>query len=135
MCFAVGSSPLGLSTGFVPRSKLDSICKRPSTASGVSPKRRARVSMGVFGLGVPEIAVIFGVGLFIFGPSKIAEMGKDLGGFAGGVKKATSEFKDAMEDSLEEADREIERKKIQKESAAGKTVDTSAEVVDESGGK
>lgn len=87
--------------------------------------------MGLFGLGFPELAVIATVGIFIFGPGKIAEMGKDLGGIAGGVKKATSEFKDAMEESLEEADREIEQKKLQKDATVGKTVDASAKPVDE----
>lgn len=76
------------------------------------------MTMGLFGLGFPELAVIAGIGILIFGPSKIAGMGKDLGGIAGGVKKATAEFKEAMEDSLEEADREIERKKKEKESNA-----------------
>lgn len=88
--------------------------------------------MGLFGLGIPELAVIAAVGIFIFGPGKIVEMGKDLGGIAGGVKKATSEFKDAMQESLDEADREIERKKIEKESAANQTVDATAKPVDES---
>lgn len=88
--------------------------------------------MGLFGLGFPELAVIAAVGIFVFGPSKIAELGKDLGGIAGGVKKATSEFKDAMEESLEEADREIELKKIEKESATNQTVDASAKQIDES---
>lgn len=69
--------------------------------------------MGLFGLGLPEIMVIAGVSILIFGPNKIAELGKDLGGIAGGVRKASSEFKDAMQDSLEEADREIEAKKQQ----------------------
>lgn len=88
--------------------------------------------MGLFGLGVPELAVIAVVGIFVFGPGKIAEMGKDLGGIAGGVKKATSEFKDAMEESLEDADREIERKQLEKEAASSKTVDATAKPVDES---
>lgn len=88
--------------------------------------------MGLFGLGIPELAVIAAVGIFIFGPGKIADMGKDLGGIAGGVKKATSEFKDAMQESLEDADRDIERKKIERESAANQTVDATAKPLDES---
>jgi sec-independent protein translocase protein TatA len=70
--------------------------------------------MGLFGLGLPEIAVIAGVGILIFGPSKIATIGKDLGGIAGSVKKATSEFQEAMSDSLADADREIEERKMKK---------------------
>lgn len=70
--------------------------------------------MGLFGLGLPEVAVIAGIGILIFGPGKIAEMGKDLGGVAGSVKKASSEFQEAMSESLAEADREIEERKKQK---------------------
>lgn len=78
----------------------------------VPPQRRpSSLQMGLFGLGLPEVAVIAGIGILVFGPSKIAELGKDLGGVAGSVKKATSEFQDAMSESLAEADREIEAKK------------------------
>jgi sec-independent protein translocase protein TatA len=70
--------------------------------------------MGVFGLGFPELAVIAGVGILIFGPGKIAEMGKDLGGVAGSVKKASSEFQEAMSESLADADREIDERKKRK---------------------
>ena len=85
--------------------------------------------MGLFGLGFPEIAVIATIGVFVFGPKKIAELGKDLGGIAGGVKKASSEFREAMEESLAEADRELEEKKRQKEEEKPATIDTSASAV------
>lgn len=87
--------------------------------------------MGLFGLGAPELLVIAGVGILVFGPSKIADLGKDLGGIAGGVKKATADFKEAMEESLQEADREIERKKTEKNSAAGETVETVSKPADD----
>lgn len=103
----------------------DFVC-RSSSQPQSSRKQRATINMGLFGLGFPEIAVIAGVGIFIFGPSKVAEMGKDLGGLAGGVKKATSEFRDAMQESLDEADRDIENKKLEKEV---ETPDTSTTTV------
>lgn len=81
--------------------------------------------MGLFGLGLPELAVIAGVGIFIFGPNKIAEMGKDLGGLAGGLKKASSEFREAMQESLDEADREIEQKRTEKTAQAPNTSNDS----------
>lgn len=98
----------------VAKSGLHAICARPVVNSARAPTRRTRVSMALFGLGLPEVMVIAGVGILIFGPSKIVELGKDLGGLAGGVKKASAEFKEAMQDSLEEADREIERKRQEK---------------------
>ena len=88
--------------------------------------------MGLFGLGLPEIAVIAGVGILVFGPKKIADMGKELGGLAGSVKKATSEFQEAMEESLEEADKELAKRKLEKETAKNQTVDTAATVVESS---
>lgn len=92
--------------------------------------RRKRVQMGLFGLGLPEIAVIAGVGLLIFGPKKVADMGKELGGMAGSVKKATSEFQEAMEESLREADEELEKRKIEKESPKKQTIDATATSVE-----
>ena len=35
--------------------------------------------MGIFGLGLPEVAVIAGVAVVLFGPSKLPELGKNLG--------------------------------------------------------
>ncbi len=86
--------------------------------------------MGLFGLGLPEIAVIAGVGILFFGPKKIGEMGKELGGLAGSVKKATSEFQEAMEESLQEADEELAKRKLEKEAAKNQTVDTAAKAVE-----
>ncbi|GJQ14780.1 hypothetical protein GpartN1_g6571.t1 [Galdieria partita] len=67
-------------------------------------------SMGLFGLGWPEIAVVVVVGTLIFGPKKISELGKDLGKVVGSMKQATSEFTEGMEESLKEAE---ERRKRQ----------------------
>ncbi|CAN8065191.1 unnamed protein product [Agarophyton chilense] len=108
----------GLSSG------LNHVCARRDSSVSTSRtiNKRSELQMGLFGLGLPELAVIAGVGIFIFGPSKIAELGKDLGGLAGGLKKASSEFRDAMQESMDEADRELEQKRVSKSSAA----DTSA---------
>ncbi|KAI0565958.1 thylakoidal sec-independent protein transporter Tha4 [Gracilaria domingensis] len=114
---------------------LDHVCARRSGLArksrvGVN-NSRSKVQMGLFGLGLPELAVIAGVGIFIFGPSKIAELGKDLGGLAGGLKKASSEFRDAMQESLDEADRELEQKKMEK-TATSSLSDSSGTTASES---
>jgi len=77
---------------------------RLSTITSVPRRANARgvPTMGLFGLGLPEVAVVAGIGIFLFGPKKIADMGKELGGMAGSVKKATSEFQDAMEESIKD---------------------------------
>ncbi|OSX74874.1 hypothetical protein BU14_0263s0011 [Porphyra umbilicalis] len=94
-------------------------CPHPPTrhaASAAAPAagRRASVQMGIFGLGAPEIAVVVGVGLLLFGPKKLADYGKKAGSLAGDVKKATAEFRDAMDESLSDADAEIEARKATK---------------------
>ncbi|KAK4529262.1 hypothetical protein CCYA_CCYA01G0119 [Cyanidiococcus yangmingshanensis] len=68
------------------------------------------VQMGLFGLGWPEIAVIVGVGLLIWGPSRVGELGRNLGSLAGNLKRASSEFKEGLETSLAEAEKEQQSK-------------------------
>jgi sec-independent protein translocase protein TatA len=47
-------------------------------------------------LGLPEILIILAVALLIFGPSKLADLGKGLGE---GIKNFKSAVKDGSEDS------------------------------------
>jgi len=48
--------------------------------SGLSTApRRSVTTMGLFGLGLPELVVIGGVVAVLFGPSKLPELGKTLG--------------------------------------------------------
>jgi len=51
----------------------------------------------VFGIGIPELIVIFIVALIIFGPKKLPDLGKALGRGLSEFKKATQEFKDSIE--------------------------------------
>lgn len=126
VCFVTPGAPVSSvrASSFAPQR---TVCHARVTTLGPSRRQRVAPSMGLFGLGLPEIAVIAGIGILIFGPGKIAEMGKDLGGVAGSVKKASSEFQEAMSDSLADADREIEERKKQK----GTVVDAK-EIADDS---
>ncbi|MBI5196769.1 MAG: twin-arginine translocase TatA/TatE family subunit [Nitrospirae bacterium] len=47
----------------------------------------------MFGIGLPEMAVILIVLLFIFGPSRLPQIGKSLGGAISGFKNAINEDK------------------------------------------
>ena len=42
-------------------------------------------------IGMPELIVIFVIALFVFGPSKLPDLGKSLGEAIRGFKKAVSE--------------------------------------------
>ena len=48
-----------------------------------------------FNMGVPEVIVIFGVALLIFGPKKLPELGRNLG-------KGLKNFKDSMSSAADE---------------------------------
>jgi sec-independent protein translocase protein TatA len=61
--------------------------------------------MNIFGIGLPEMALIFILALLVFGPKKLPEIGKTLGktirGFQDASKEFEQEFKRAAE-SIEE---------------------------------
>jgi sec-independent protein translocase protein TatA len=47
----------------------------------------------MFGLGITEIVIILVVVLFVFGPSKLPQLGKGIGEAISGFKNALSEDK------------------------------------------
>ena len=48
--------------------------------------------MNVFGIGLPEMALILVVALLVFGPKKLPEVGRSLAQALGSFKKAQQEF-------------------------------------------
>mmetsp|Transcript_20509 Transcript_20509/g.33287 ORF Transcript_20509/g.33287 Transcript_20509/m.33287 type:complete len:149 (-) Transcript_20509:314-760(-) len=77
-------------------------------------------TMGLFGLGGPEIAVILIAGAFLLGPSKLAELGKEAGKMAGELKEVPKEFQEGL------AEGEKQAQQLKKEIAASSTA-TDAE--------
>ncbi len=75
--------------------------------------------MNVFGIGLPEMALIFVVALLIFGPKKLPEVGRSLGKAIRGFQQASSEFQNEFEKEavqLQEAVKttaELETKQIE----------------------
>eukprot|EP00531_Pseudo-nitzschia_arenysensis_P020037 CAMPEP_0116143806 /NCGR_PEP_ID=MMETSP0329-20121206/15647_1 /TAXON_ID=697910 /ORGANISM="Pseudo-nitzschia arenysensis, Strain B593" /LENGTH=137 /DNA_ID=CAMNT_0003639151 /DNA_START=69 /DNA_END=482 /DNA_ORIENTATION=- len=53
-------------------------------------------TMGLFGLGAPEIGIILVAAAFLLGPDKLASLGKDAGKIAGELKEVPKEFQAGM---------------------------------------
>ncbi len=48
--------------------------------------------MNIFGVGLPEMAVIGAVALLVFGPKRLPELGRTLGKTLRGFQSASKEF-------------------------------------------
>jgi sec-independent protein translocase protein TatA len=73
-------------------------------------------TMGLFGLGAPEIGVILVAAAFLLGPEKLAELGKDAGKIAGELKEVPKEFQAGMKEG--EAQAKASKKEIEGSSSS-----------------
>ena len=64
--------------------------------------------MNVFGIGLPEIAVIGALALLVFGPKRLPELGKTLGKTLKGFQTASSEFEREISKAMAEPESKIE---------------------------
>jgi sec-independent protein translocase protein TatA len=91
----------------------------------------------MFGLGLPELIVIFVIALVVFGPKKLPDLGKSIGRAMAEFKKAQQEFQDSVQAEMREVEKTTnldELKKLgrlddltaQKEADAGKPGDVPA---------
>lgn len=71
-------------------------------------------------LGGPELILIFIVGLVVFGPRKLPEIGKSLGKMIGEFKRASQDFQRTVED-------EVETEKLRKEISSAEYPATPSE--------
>ena len=56
--------------------------------------------MNVFGIGLPEIAVIGAIALLVFGPKRLPELGRTLGKTVKGFQAASSEFEREIQKAM-----------------------------------
>ena len=58
--------------------------------------------MNVFGVGLPEMAVIGAVALLVFGPKRLPELGRTLGKTLKGFQSASREFEREINKAIAE---------------------------------
>ncbi len=58
--------------------------------------------MNIFGVGLPEMAVIGALALIIFGPKRLPELGRSLGKTLKGFQQASTEFEREIQKAISE---------------------------------
>ncbi len=58
--------------------------------------------MNIFGVGLPEIAVIAGLALIIFGPKRLPDLGRTIGKTLKGLQSASAEFESEIKNAMNE---------------------------------
>ncbi len=56
--------------------------------------------MNIFGVGLPEIAVVSALALIIFGPKRLPELGRTLGKTLKGLQTASTEFEKEIQKAM-----------------------------------
>ncbi|MBM5791453.1 MAG: TatA/E family twin arginine-targeting protein translocase [Cyanobacteria bacterium M_surface_10_m1_298] len=63
--------------------------------------------MNVFGIGLPEMAVIAAVALLVFGPKRLPELGRTLGRTLKGFQSASKEFEQEFKKAVDTVEAEV----------------------------
>ncbi|MGP0129611.1 MAG: TatA/E family twin arginine-targeting protein translocase [cyanobacterium endosymbiont of Rhopalodia musculus] len=66
--------------------------------------------MNVFGIGLPEMALIFVISLLIFGPKKLPEIGRSLGKAIRGFQEASKEFENEFKREAQKLENSVTMK-------------------------
>ncbi len=89
--------------------------------------------MNIFGIGLPEMAVIMVVALLIFGPKKLPEIGRSLGKALRGFQEASQEFQEEFKKEASELEESVkttaklESKKLEAAKSDRETVKSTQE--------
>ena len=66
--------------------------------------------MNIFGIGLPEMAVIMIVALLVFGPKKLPEIGRSLGKTIRSFQDASKEFENEFKREAQQIEESIKMK-------------------------
>jgi TatA/E family protein of Tat protein translocase len=64
----------------------------------------------MFGLGLPEIIVIFVIALVVFGPKKLPDLGKSIGRAMAEFKKASDDFQESVRSEMKDVEKSVDVK-------------------------
>ncbi|HUI44880.1 MAG TPA: TatA/E family twin arginine-targeting protein translocase [Nitrospirota bacterium] len=68
----------------------------------------------MFGLGFPELLLIFVIALIVFGPKKLPEIGRSIGRALAEFKRASEEFQESMKAEMKEVEKTAQLDEIKK---------------------
>lgn len=66
--------------------------------------------MNIFGIGLPEMVLIFVIALLVFGPKKLPEVGRSLGKAIRGFQDASKEFENEFKRETEQLEESVKIK-------------------------
>ena len=68
----------------------------------------------MFGLGFPELILIFVVALLVFGPKKLPDLGKSIGRAMAEFKKAQQDLQDSIQSEMKDVEKSIDLEEIRR---------------------
>jgi sec-independent protein translocase protein TatA len=75
--------------------------------------------MNVFGIGLPEMALILVIALLVFGPKKLPEIGRSLGKGIRGFQDASKEFENEFKRETQQLEESVTMKAELEENKMG----------------
>lgn len=79
--------------------------------------------MNIFGIGLPELGLIFVIALLVFGPKKLPEVGRSLGKALRGFQEASKEFETELKREAQNLEKSVQ---IKAELEESKTPESSS---------
>lgn len=68
----------------------------------------------MFGLGIPELIIIFVIALLVFGPKKLPDLGKSIGRAMAEFKRASDDFQESVKAEMKEVEKTADMEEVKK---------------------